>query len=229
MAFTGTDVSNEALALLQDKTNVHVDPADMLEWIRAGVREVVALKPKAGTVTQLIDIVANAVTQAVPAGTIEILDVLANMGADGVTPGRGITVVTLDRMQAAKANWRRDTGAQVKHVIFDDRDNTVYYVWPAVTTAIKAEARLMKFPTPISALTTTVPLDDSYRNPLVYFAMFKAHSQDSSHASNLQMAEAAYTAFLTAMGIQVKAQKKAAPTTNSPVNPASPAVDKNGA
>jgi hypothetical protein len=226
---TGTEIDREARALLQDKDTVHWAAADMIDWINAFQRDLVTHKPKAGTVTKSLDIAANVAKQSVPAATIQLLDVICNMGADGATPGRAITLTTIERLAASRPNWRRDTGPAVRHWMQDDRDASVFYVWPQVTAATKVEGRAVDHPTAIATLATTLTAGAEYRNAGVHFVLFKAYSQDAADTAHAELAGLHYGLYASILGIQVKGQKKASAGANSTVNPGHPAVDKNGA
>lgn len=226
---TGTEIDREARALLQDKDTVHWAAADMIDWINAFQRDLVTHKPKAGTVTKNLDITANSAKQSVPATTIQLLDVICDMGTDGATPGRAITLTTIERLAASRPNWRRDAGPCVRHWMQDDRDASVFYVWPQVPTATKVEGRTVDHPTAISALTTALTAPAEYRNAGVHFVLFKAYSQDAADSLHAELAAMHYGLYAGMLGIQVKNQKKASAGANSTVNPAHPATDKNGA
>ena len=226
---TGQDVDDLARSILQDPDAVHWTAADFLLWINAGERDIVTHKPKANTVTKPITLEPNECRQDTPAGTIQILDLMTNLGTDGLTPGRDITMVSMDRMRAAKPSWRRDKGPFIRHGILDDRDRTVYYVWPAPTAALIIEARTCDLPTAIDALSDTLTLEDEYLNPLAHYCLFMAYAQDSEDAANMSLSQAHYMVYAQTIGIQVQKQKRASAPANSTENPAYPAVDKNGA
>jgi hypothetical protein len=226
---TGEDLDREARATLQDKDAVIWAPEDMLDWINAFQREVLTHKPKACTGTQNLTLTANVTKQTVPAGVLQVLDILTNMGTDGATPGRAISRTTMDRLQAARPTWRGDTGAAVKHWIEDDRDASVFYVWPAPTLALKVEARTIDIPAELTDLATALTVDDSYRNAGVHYVLFRAYSQNGQDSFHANLAASHYGVFASILGIQVKQQKKASAGANSTVNPAHPVVDKNGA
>lgn len=226
---TGQDVDDLARSILQDPDSVHWVAADFLLWINAGERDIITHKPKANTVTKPITLEPNQCRQDTPAGTIQILDLMTNLGTDGLTPGRDITMVSMDRMRAAKPSWRRDKGPFIRHGILDDRDRTVYYVWPAPQQAIIIEARCCDLPTPIDALSDALTLEDEYQNALAHYTLFMAYAQDSEDAANMSLSQAHYTVYAQTIGIQVAKQKKASAPANSTENPAYPAVDKNGA
>lgn len=226
---TGNDVDG-MLADLNDPGYVTWTLPDRLRWINAGVREIITAKPKANTVTELLALTPGTTRQAKPANVIGILDLNVNMGTDGLTPGRHISTVSADRLGASVPGWRTQLGTVVKHLVVDDRDPSAYYVWPGIKSgAWQVEALLEKHPTAITDMGQTLPIDDSYLNPLAAYVMHMAYGRDSENADYASMSIAQYTKFAQILGIQIKQQKRAAPIANTPENPVYPAVDKNAA
>ena len=225
----GSDVDAIVGPLLADPDSTTWSQANRLLWINAGVRDIATYKPKATTITQAIPLTANVTRQALPAGCIAVLDLTANMGVDGVTPGRAITTVAADRLAAIVPSWRSAAGPAVRHLVMDDRDSGAFYVWPALSAFGYVEALLHKHPTPIAAMTDTLPLDDSYLNVLSEYVLHMAYAQDGENQDHAALSVAHYTKYANTLGIQIAKQKKASAPANSAENPAYPAVDKNGA
>jgi hypothetical protein len=225
----GSDIDTEARLIVQDSDPVHWTPAYMLQSINAGMRDIVTHKPKANTRVGLLTLVANSASQTIPDTSIQLLEVLCNMGVNGTTPGRAITLTSVERMNAAKLDWRRDRAQAVRHYMPDDRDPRVFLVWPAPSAAIKVQARTCDQPTAIDDLADPLPIGDEYRNALVEFVMFRLYSQDAEDSENAQLAAAHYGMYANTLGIQVKQLKAMSAGANSTANPAYPAVDKNGA
>jgi hypothetical protein len=226
----GSDIDTIAGALLVDPNAVTWKAADRLRWINMGVREIATLKPKASTVSAAIQITAGLTRQEVPADVITVLDLTANMGADGLTPGRAISTVAADRLAAAVPTWRTDKGAAVRHLVIDDRDPGAFYVWPAITSGTwYVEGLLHKHPVAITALGDTLPLNDSYLNALVEYVLHMAYAQDGENPGHAELSVAHYTKFAQTLGVQIQKQKKASPSANSAEAPGYPVVDKNAA
>lgn len=226
---TGTQIDTEARELLQDGGTVHWSAAGMIQWINAAVRDVITHKPKANTVTGNLTLTAGTTMQSLPATVIALVGILSNMGTSGTDPGRAVTLTSAERMDAARPIWRSDTGSAVKHYMVDDRDKSSYEVWPAPDSALKVLARTCNHPTDIAALTETLSIDDSYRNALVHYVLFKAYAQDAEDSINASLSAAHYAIYAQTIGLQVKKQKAESPGANSSANPAYPAVEKNGA
>ena len=226
---TGQEIDDIVTGLLQDAGYNQWTREDRLRWINAGVRDIATHKPKATTISQNLMLSANSARQAVPADVIQLLDLNCNMGEDGSTPGRAISTVTAERMNAAIPVWRKQKGSQVRHLVVDDRDPSAFYVWPSPSRAIYVEALVHKHPVAITAMSNTLPLDASYQNALVDFVMHMAYSQEAEMPERLSMAAAHYAKYAQTLGIQVQRQKKASAPANSAESPVHPAVDKNAA
>jgi hypothetical protein len=118
---TGQDV-NDLLYVLSDPDRVTWPLPMRLEAINAGVRDIANAKPKAMTVSLLLDITPGTTRQAVPADVVALLDLTANMGA---TASRRAGTSRLSR----PIGWPRacragagDKGTAIKHLVIDDRD-----------------------------------------------------------------------------------------------------------
>jgi hypothetical protein len=227
---TGQDV-DDLLSDLNDPDRTLWTLADRIRWMNAGVREIASAKPKAMTVSDKLAITAGLGRQSVDTATVvAVLDVTGNLGVDGNTPGRPVTVISADRLAASVPSWRTDKGNCVRHVVLDDRDPKSFIVWPAIKSGTwYLEALLQKHPAPIEDVGDTLPLDDSYLNPLAEYVMHMAYARDGESPEHASLSMAHYTKFAQILGIQVQRQKRAAAIANSAENPAYPAVDKNAA
>lgn len=224
---TGDDIKADVQAILVD-TGIQWSEANLLLWINAGGRDIATFKPKATTLRQDITLAANVTKQALPAGAIQVLDLTCNMGADGATPGRAITVVAADRLAAARPGWRGDKGDVVKHLVIDDRDPKAFIVWPAPKTALHVEGLVHNQFTPITALAQTISLDDSYRNALGEYVLHCAYAMEGEDI-DVGLSAAHYAKYAQIIGIQIKQQKRASAAANSAEAPTYPANDKAGA
>ena len=225
---TGNDV-NALLGLLSDPDAITWTVASRIVFINAGLRDIAAHKPKATTVTAPLLLVAGLTRQVKPADTIAVQDLTVNLGGDGATPGRAITTVSAERLAASRPSWRTDKGPAVKHLVVDDRDREAFYVWPALSAGGYVEALLHKHPAPITQLTDTLPLDDSYLNALSEYVLHMAYAQDGENPDHAALSVAHYNKYANTLGIQAVKQKRASAPANSADSPAHPAVDKNGA
>lgn len=228
-ATTGTDIDRQVRSLIQDKTTDHITAPDMLDAINRALQLVVDTKPKAMTATANLTLAVGTKQTLDQALYVQMLDALTNLGTDGVSPGRGISVTTMDRMNAAKPGWRADTGAAVRHVIIDDRDNSLFYTWPGPAVAMVIEARVIGRFTKLAVLGAALPIPSEYDAAVVHLTVANCYLQDAEDTVNAQLAMTHLQMAAADLGVQIKALKKASAPANGPDNPAYPATDKNGA
>jgi hypothetical protein len=102
-----------------------------------------AIKLKAGTRQSIESIAAadckpgDGSAQSVAVNGIQVMDITRNMGADGLTPGKAIRLLTDGRedMDAQDPNWHKRTGTEVGSFMFDPRLPRYFYVTPGVPAA----------------------------------------------------------------------------------------------
>jgi hypothetical protein len=225
---TGDDIEDFTRTLLQDPDSIHWDGVAFLVALNSSLQQVVTDKPKAGSGTENITITANSTRQELPEGVIQVLGLNCNIRTDG-TFGRAITTTTAERMTAASINWRRDRGTAVKHLVVDDRDPGAFNIWPGLATEADVEALVVRMPSEVTDMSAALPLGEEYKNALAHHTLHVLYAMDGEHTLSPELSAAHYAKYAQIMGIQIKQQKRASAPTNSPENPAYPAVDKNGA
>src|SRR5215471_6170836 len=94
---------------------------ELLRWLSDGQRTVVAMDPSTSEVTDALPLVAGS-KQELPEGSFLFLDVKRNMGSDGATPGRAVTIISRENLDRTDPNWhasrRSDT---TMHYLFDPK------------------------------------------------------------------------------------------------------------
>src|SRR6478609_911355 len=70
---------------------------ELLRWLSDGQRTLVAMDPALGEVSGPLLMVVGT-KQTLPAGAFMLLDIKRNLGLDGVTPGRVVTVVSRENL-----------------------------------------------------------------------------------------------------------------------------------
>lgn len=224
----GTEIDTACRQILQDEGVIAHPAAYMLVWMNAAQDEIVVHAPRANTVTANIELEPNAHLQTLPAEYIALVDITQNMGTGGLTVGKPVSRTTMDRLAASKPNWRSDRAQQVRHFMYDERDETSYHVWPAPLSTTQLEARAVKKPAAIAALGDELELADIWKNAIVEYVLHKAYSQNSDSAAATELAMLHYAAFARHVGLKLEKQRKAGPGQSSTSNPAYPAVEKNG-
>lgn len=71
-------------------------------------------------------------TPSLPIQGNTLLDVVRNMGADGLTPGRAIRIVPGKTMDAQDRDWHTSVGTAVKAYVYDPATPRYFWVYPGV-------------------------------------------------------------------------------------------------
>lgn len=147
--------------------------------------------------------------------------VVRNMGADGVTPGRAIRIVSSEVLDSQNPDWHTSVGTgRVDQFVFDPRAPKNFYVTPAIgTTPTWVEVSYLANPveiintgTPTAPLygadsisTAVISVDDKYIDDLVNYILARAYMKDANFA-NSQPNAATYSAMFTgSLNAQVQA------------------------
>jgi hypothetical protein len=224
----GSDVDAGVQAVLNDSAREHWTLTNIKQWIYEAELVLGEFAPRALTRTVDITIASGEVTHALDTDYAKLLEVVANMGADGETPGRAISYTALDRLAAVKPKWRIERGPAIRHYMTDERDQRTWYTWPGVASEWHVEARVILAPQIISGLTDTLAADDSYLPAMIDYALHRAYAMDAEEAMNLQLAGAHYGAFASKIGMKIQKWSSAGPGRNSGESPQYPVSEKTG-
>lgn len=217
---TGQAILDRAWIKLQDKgitPGVRWPAAEGLLWVNDAQRAIVTLKPSANVVAGVVSLAAGT-RQSLPAlglAGVQVQRLTRNFAADGVTPGRVITLIPVERLDETRPNWHADTGPAVKHFTVDRRDPKAFYVWPAKAAGGtgKVEVVYTAIPAELPNLNATIVLDDLHAEAMQFYVLFSAYSKDSTFTKSPSNASAYYQLFLQSLGISRQAADGATPTT----------------
>ena len=121
------------------------------------------------------------------------------MGVGGVTPGRAVRYTDRDTLDSTFPDWHRDPPSnQVKHVVYDNRYPSIFYVYPPATVGIGLEIVYSKIPAVLTLETQELEIPDLYFDSVVNYVMYRAYSKDTEMAQNGAMATT-YLTFLDKM------------------------------
>lgn len=195
---------------------------ELVTWLNDGQRAIAKYIPFAYTRIDVIKLVAgskqsiakipqasiimgNGLTARDMIGNI-LVDVVRNMGANGITVGRTISVTEGAQQDAADMDWHSNKGhGQVEHFIYNPLMPKDFYVVPAVSPTIPTWVEVAYMASPIQVLSPDVAgqtfytvgglheydlitLDDQYLDELVNYIMARCYTKDAEYASNQSIA-----------------------------------------
>lgn len=206
MAITAQQIIDKAEIILQDNTNVRWPADELLGWLNDGQREIVKIKPEANPVNGTMQL-AVGTKQALPAGGIQLIDVVRNMGSTGSTAGDVVTNIPRAVLDQTNRSWHTETPvATIDHYMFDDRDPKHFYVYPPSNGTGHVELIYSASPTDI-LIGANITLDDYYSNALLNYILYRAYSKDANFSANDGRSRDAMNLFLNAMGIYETSEK----------------------
>lgn len=201
--------------LLQDEDHVRWTKKELIEWINEGVGALVRMKPAAGA-RRGVFALAPGTRQTLADADVQLIDVVCNLGADDVTPGRAVRMTDRHLLDSANPDWHHMTPSiTVRHYTYDDRVPTVFYVYPPAAAGAKVELMRAVLPDDVANDGDNVGLSIEYTDTLLNYLMFRCLSKDSEYA-NAGMATGYYQAFTSSMGIAEAGEQATTPSAKVP-------------
>lgn len=197
MALAASVVIDRAEKTLLDDTNVLWSAAELLDYLNAGISAIVASKPDVSVTTGNITLTASTPKQSLPAGGIQLLDIIRN----AASPYTAIRQVERNHLNHIDPDWANTTGAVVKHYSYDKRNPKVFWVYPAPSSGISIEAVYAVQPTRLTSASDTIPIDDLYENALYLFVLALAYAKNAKRG-DLFKAQAYFAAFSNSIGVR---------------------------
>ena len=194
------------------------------KFLPAACARVDAIKLKAGT-RQSIEAIAasdclpgDASTPAVPIYGTQLLDVIRNMGADGLTAGKAIRDTKRSILDSQSPNWHSVTGTAVSSFMYDPRMPRYFYVTPGIVgvqwVEIAYTAQPLKVPNSGSigaelyaitgASTTTISIADEFVDDLTNYIVARANMKEVEWADGNKASSFA-NSFLSSLNAKVAA------------------------
>lgn len=201
---TAQTIVDKAQVVLQDTTGIRWADPELLGWLNAGQREIVALRPDAYTSYANVPLVAGT-RQAIPTNGIMLIDVVRNTGIGGTSPSRSVRKVPRELLDSQVPNWHSaNQSAEVLHYTFEPRAPKVFYVYPPATGTTEVEVLYSVTPPDIT-VGQPIVIDDIYEMPLMDYVLFRAYSKDSEHTANEARAVAHRQSFENTLGLKAQA------------------------
>ena len=181
-----------------------IDAIKLAQGTRQSIETIAAVDCKPGDGT----------TPAAPVLGTQVLDVIRNMGADGLTAGNSIRLLPDGRevMDSQSPSWHTVTGTAVAGYMYDPRMPRYFYVTPAVPASPVMWAEVAYTAQPIAipntgsagselylaggSSTTKISVSDEYIDDLVNYACARAFMKNAQFAAN-GPAAANYTSLFT--------------------------------
>ena len=213
-----TILTNTRILLHDTGGDPRWEDAELLGWLNEGQREIVGFRPDA-TATRAVITLQEGTAQVIPSDGWRILRVIRNMGANGATPGRAISLIGQESMDSISPNWHFDPAmANVQHYMTDPMAHEQFNVYPPQPAADFGQVDILYSVTPpdVAGLANNISLDDIFSPVLTNYIVYRTLVADSADPSNAVIAEGFYQKYFSSLMGQATAttgsDPKAVPT-----------------
>lgn len=201
--------------LLNDDDRVRWPALERIRWINEAAGAILSRRPAAFATRAVHDLVAGTY-QTIPSSGAILLDVVRNIGSDGVSPGVPIRRTDRQLLDDTDPTWHTGTQtAVIKHYTFDDRAPKVFYCYPPAIAGTKVEILHAAMPAAVASDADAMQIGAEYMEAVINYVCYRCNAKDGEYA-NAALASAFYQAFEAALG--VKSQSQAAASPNQPTN-----------
>lgn len=249
------DVLHRVSVQLTDVPNlagqfVRYTELELVEWLNDGQRVIAkylpqacsrldAIKLTAGTRQSIEKILAANIKNGDGTASMNqygksLLDVIRNMGSDGVTAGRAVRVIEREMLDASNPKWHTETtSTEILEYAFDPRTPKYFYVYPGVQAAAALWLEISYLANPVDvpyvadsmrlggASSVLISIDDQYVDDLVNYIVARGHFKEAEVAGNVQLASGYINLFVSGINAQATALTGVNPNLRMlPMNPA---------
>lgn len=199
-----------------DDAYVLISKSEWAQYLNDAQRQVALVRPDSSQSVTSFQLVAGT-KQTIPSNGLRLLSVIRNMGSDGATPGRIITMVDRATLDLYDRDWHNATASSpVDSCVLDEKMPKTFYVTPPVPSspAVYIEANISVLPTEVSDPDNDlIALDDIYVGPLRHWMMHRAYNRESDSPGSQQQASFHLQAFYQSLGIKTRTDMGFSPST----------------
>jgi hypothetical protein len=195
------DIIERCEIITQDKTSIRWPKAEWLKWYNDAILFVVNRRPDKSVKNVDFTVDSTNSKQQLPSDALKLFTVLRN-----VASGRPIRKIRREILDDQYDDWHLQTGANIDHYVYDERDPTSFYVYPRPTAANHVIEIMYPF-APIAVTIAnfetdvqTIAIDDSFLNPILDFMLYRAYTKDADYAENGARAQAHFAVAQQSLG-----------------------------
>lgn len=218
-----SEIIEKAQALLIDLDATRWPLPELASWIDSAINAILIAKPSANTHSITVDLVQGTkqyLPKDITPRPMMFIAARRNINANG-TPGKAVTPVSIQKMDMSDPDWHseRRKRAVALHSLFDEKNPTEYFVYPAndgtgkldITVACEvAQIVPTGDPDDITSYGMSIGLPEPYSEPIIDYVCYRAQSKDATGA-DAGRATLHYQAFAQAIGIKTQVEANSSP------------------
>ena len=222
---TGQNIVDEVRAQINDEdtNNFRWSDVEMLRYVNAAQRQIVAFAPMSNVITSSNNLSSgDDVRHTLPAGGIKFIKASSQDSQNEMNVGSGnMTEVELDALNSLFPEWSytqveqprtpvvqdvlQDPNSNFQHYMHDPREPKVYWIFPPPPLAGSVggiDVTYVDLPTDLAGLGSTFALDDQYQNAAVLYVIYRALRKDGRHGGGVALRTSMWEDFRSALGMQ---------------------------
>jgi len=189
MPTTVQAIIDRASSTLNDIGLVRWIQSDMIKAINDAEQSVLESRPDLFETNASMALVSGP-RQTPPSDCYHLMDVIYNVTAADV-PISSITQIKRSDLDKCRADWMLDDPMKlVQHWMQDDRERSVFYVYPSQPTAGaqlgRVQIRYSKRPTALSGVSENLNVPEEMINAVYYFVVMRMLERDEKFAGSPQ-------------------------------------------
>jgi len=194
----GPELLNKLGTLLFDPDGDVWNNDEKTSAVNEAINTIVLLRPDAAAVTESTALTADTPKQSIPSTGLRFLDIVMNTGG---APVRKIKREVLNETIPA---WTTTTGSAIKHVMFDEENPKIFWVYPVPLTGFSVELTFAKKITEFTSKATSLGLDDIYIAPIIEYVLHRCLGMPGK-GSDMGKSARHLSNFYNALGVKHKA------------------------
>lgn len=212
----------QAIDIVEDIAQELTDPSyriwskvNLTEYLNSALLMISEFRPDASSGIVNLTLIAGT-KQSLPATARRLLDIVRNMGSDGLTPGKPIWSIDEPTLNTYRPKWHSETGKTVvRNFTYDERTPDTFYVYPPVhaTITVIVEAKVAQNPTPVADVDNdVVSLNDVWESAIRMWMLYRAYSKETDSMESRSLADKHFMSFAQLLGIKMQVLKSYTPS-----------------
>lgn len=178
---------------------------ELLIYISEGQREAGKLQPASTAKRASVKLTRGETVHQLPVDSGVLIDIKRNMGNDGSSPGRPITIIDVETLNLVDVKRHEGRGKTViKHFAYDPANSQEFETYPKASEAVDVyvEAVYSQIPDNVTDGDDDLTIINEYVNALTEYVLSRAFGKDTQYAGQDGRAEKHYKKFLSGLGIK---------------------------
>jgi hypothetical protein len=221
-----SDVITRVREIVNDPDGVRWKDDELFRWISDAQLFIVIYRPDATAETTTLTLVEGT-RQSLPANSLRLLDVLRALKTDG-KPANVLRYIDRQLLDSQDANWHfRTSTLTPKHVIYDNRVPTEFYVYPPAKVGARIDVSHSVQPKDVKTLLDQLAITDIYREMVINYVVFRCYCKDTE--ARTDRAQLFLSALSNGLGIKLQKDVAFSPDYNNRGgNPSQTAISGGG-